>query len=54
MSELDTVIGVEDPGRAATDVAYTWGVRIPMREGVELNGTLYQPRASQNQTQLLP
>jgi uncharacterized protein len=51
---LASTAGVEDPGRAPTDVSYTWGVRIPMRDGVELNGTLYQPLASQDRATPLP
>jgi len=31
----------------APDVALTWGVRIPMRDGVRLNGTLYRARDAQ-------
>lgn len=36
---------------AAADVQFQWGVRIPLRDGVELNATLYKPR---EQPQPLP
>jgi putative CocE/NonD family hydrolase len=38
-----TAVAEEDLGRLATDVSYTWGVRLPMRDGPELNATLYRP-----------
>jgi len=30
--------------RSSDAVAFQWGVKIPMRDGVKLNATLYQPR----------
>ncbi len=34
---------IADAGREPTDVNYQWGVKIPMRDGVELNATIYRP-----------
>ena len=31
------------PAEPAKDVDITWGVKIPMRDGVKLNATIYQP-----------
>ena len=25
------------------EIDFSWGIRIPMRDGIELNGTLYKP-----------
>jgi len=36
-----------DPGRAETDVLLTWGVEIPVSDGIVLNGTLYRPEGSE-------
>ncbi|NEZ03111.1 CocE/NonD family hydrolase [Wenzhouxiangella sp. XN201] len=33
----------DDVGRADTDVDFTWGVEIPVRDDTVLNGTLYRP-----------
>lgn len=33
-----------DIGRQATDVDFEWGVKIPMRDGFNLNATLYRPK----------
>ncbi len=33
-----------DIGRDPIDVDYQWGVSIPMRDGVELNATIYRPK----------
>ncbi len=33
------------PADAPKDVDITWGVKIPMRDGVQLNATIYQPHA---------
>ena len=34
----------EDPPKSASsDVDMTWGVKIPLRDGVKLNATLYRP-----------
>ena len=32
-----------DVGRQPIDVQYAWGLRIPMRDGVLLNATMYRP-----------
>jgi len=40
-----------DVGRPAEAVAFQWGVKIPLRDGVKLNATLYRPRA---QAEALP
>lgn len=32
-----------DIGREPVDVDFTWGVEIPMADGITLNGTLYRP-----------
>lgn len=43
---LATVVAADSPddaGRAPTDVDFTWGVDIPVRDGTVLNGTLYRP-----------
>lgn len=45
---LASVIGSADLARAeptASDVAFEWGTKIPLRDGVELNATVYKPRA---------
>lgn len=33
-----------DVGKEPIDVDYQWGVKIPMRDGVELNATVYRPK----------
>jgi hypothetical protein len=33
----------ESPTTTVTDVDVTWGVKIPMRDGVHLNATVYRP-----------
>ena len=33
--------------QATKNIDFTWGVKIPMRDGVQLNGTLYKPKESQ-------
>ena len=38
-----TAVPAEDIGRAPTDVDFTWGVEIPVRDGAVLAGTLYRP-----------
>lgn len=38
---------VEDLGKARGAVKMHWGVKIPMRDGVELNATVYLPKALQ-------
>jgi putative CocE/NonD family hydrolase len=38
---------VEGLGNARSAVKMHWGVKIPMRDGVELNATVYLPRARQ-------
>jgi uncharacterized protein len=38
-----TAVVAEDPAKAAPEVDMTWGVKIPMRDGVHLNATIYQP-----------
>jgi uncharacterized protein len=43
--------GQEAPKPAAPGVDMTWGVKIPMRDGVPLNATVYQPH---NQKDPLP
>jgi uncharacterized protein len=43
--------GQEAPKGATTGVDMTWGVKIPLRDGVHLNATVYQPH---NQKQPLP
>jgi len=35
------------PPKAAKNVDFSWGVKIPMRDGVHLNATLYRPRTKQ-------
>lgn len=35
-----------DIGRRPTDVDFTWGVEIPVRDGTVLHGTLYRPMGS--------
>ncbi len=40
---LITISAIADIGREPTDVLYQWGVKIPMRDGVELNATIYRP-----------
>jgi len=35
--------GIADPGRADTEVDFTWGVEIPMADGTVLAATLYRP-----------
>ena len=32
------------PGKVETEVDLTWGVKIPMRDGVKLNATVYKPK----------
>ena len=32
------------PGDAASEVDLAWGIKIPMRDGVKLNATVYKPR----------
>lgn len=39
----------DDPGRAPTDVALSWGIEIPVADGTVLNGTLYRPEDSDGQ-----
>lgn len=34
----------DDIGRQSVDVDFSWGVEIPMADGVTLNGTLYRPK----------
>jgi putative CocE/NonD family hydrolase len=52
---LNPVLADEDIGRLPTDVSYTWGVQIPMRDGVHLNATLYGPPGmSDHQRSKLP
>jgi len=34
----------DDIGRQPTDVDFTWGVEVPMADGVGLNATLYRPK----------
>ncbi len=36
----------QDPGRAETDVEFTWGVEIPVADGTRLGATLYRPKDS--------
>ncbi len=40
------LVAVEHPGAAApgAGVDMQWGVKIPMRDGVSLNATVYSPR----------
>jgi hypothetical protein len=40
---LATAVPAEDIGRAPTDVDFTWGLEIPVRDGTVLAGTLYRP-----------
>jgi putative CocE/NonD family hydrolase len=35
-----------EPAETAKEVNLTWGVKIPMRDGVQLNATLYRPKES--------
>jgi putative CocE/NonD family hydrolase len=35
------------PAEAAKEVNVTWGVKIPMRDSVQLNATLYRPKESE-------
>lgn len=46
---LVSVSVVADVGREPVDVDYQWGVKIPMRDGVELNATIYRPKDWQGQ-----
>ena len=34
------------PGITADDIDFSWGVKIPMRDGIRLNATLYKPKDS--------
>ncbi|MDX1569530.1 MAG: CocE/NonD family hydrolase, partial [Xanthomonadales bacterium] len=39
----------DDPGRAETDVDFTWGLEIPVEDGTVLGATLYRPKDSDGQ-----
>ncbi len=36
-------LGADSPAHAERHVDMTWGVKVPMRDGVKLNATLYRP-----------
>src|SRR5438132_5382375 len=36
--------GLAQPARAARDIDFLWGVKVPMRDGVKLNATVYRPK----------
>lgn len=38
------ILGSKPNPKALKNIDFTWGVRIPTRDGVKLNATLYQPR----------
>jgi putative CocE/NonD family hydrolase len=45
---LDDHINTDDELEGISErVDFSWGVKIPMRDGVQLNATLYQPKTSQ-------
>ena len=44
-SSLLNAQGTPKPAEPAQDVDITWGVKIPMRDGVTLNATVYRPHA---------
>ena len=35
----------KNKGTSSSQIDFTWGVKIPLRDGVQLNATLYKPRA---------
>jgi putative CocE/NonD family hydrolase len=37
----------EEPRQPHKDIDITWGVKLPMRDGVKLNATVYKPKGSQ-------
>lgn len=43
----DTQSSTAESPPAHKNVDFRWGVRIPMRDGVELNATLYRPRGEE-------
>src|SRR6202035_4655572 len=46
LASLPAPAAPPDPGASAPEVDFTWGVKIPMRDGVRLNATLYRPRTA--------
>jgi uncharacterized protein len=43
MDEGMKILGSKPNPEALKNISFTWGVKIPMRDGVQLNATLYQP-----------
>lgn len=37
----------QEEGSKQAGIVFTWGVKIPMRDGIQLNATLYRPKDSQ-------
>src|SRR5262249_38317481 len=39
------MLGVRDPAHVRAGVQMHWGVKVPLRDGIQLNGTVYLPEA---------
>jgi putative CocE/NonD family hydrolase len=48
LRSFDTGAGESSPEspKLDKDIDFTWGLRIPMRDGIELNVALYKPKSS--------
>ena len=47
ISEFGAGEASQESVKTIKQIDFSWGIRIPMRDGIELNGTLYKPKADE-------